>query len=231
MRLISVLALLSFGAVSSVPGGSADLPPNYQVQFENAWVKVTSVRYEPFQKLPAHAHTPTASAYVYLNDGPPVKFRHIGGHNTVATRPSTRAGAFRVYRGLDEVHEVENTGGAPSEFLRVELKTAGVEPAAFRGKFERPAGPATQPLVQFDHPQLRVSRVWAPPGADVEIAAGADPAMVIALGRGAGFAIGETRWVPASNVVRLSNATASTIDFLRFDFRTPPGETAARSRN
>jgi hypothetical protein len=222
---------MAFGATVSVLDGAAGLPPNYQVQFENAWVKVTSVRYEPLQKLPAHAHTPTASAYVYLNDGPPVKFRHIGGHNQVATRPATKAGAFRVYRGLEEIHEVENTGDAPSEFLRVELKTAVVEPAAFRGKFERPAAPSTQPLVQFDHPQLQVSRVWARPGEDIDITAGAEPAMLIALGKGAGFAIGEARWVPASSVVRLKNVTASTVDFLRFDFRTRPGETADRYRH
>ena len=44
------------------------------------------VRYEPMQKLAGHAHTPNPSAYVYLNDGPPVRFTHIGGKGTVATR-------------------------------------------------------------------------------------------------------------------------------------------------
>ena len=61
------------------------------------------------------------------------------------------------HRGFEEIHEVENTGDAASEFLRVEVKTQGVAPETFRGKFERPA-PASTVVTQFDHPQLRISR-------------------------------------------------------------------------
>ena len=225
MRYASVLALMVFVAVLEAQEGSATLPSNYRVQFENAWVKVTAVRYEPLQQLPGHTHTPNPSAYVYLNDGPAVKFRHIGGPNTVATRPATRTGAFRVYRGLDEVHAVENTGNLPSEFLRVELKTASVDPATFRGKYERPAAASAQPSIEFDHPQLRISRVWAQPGQEIEIAASGEPVLLIALADGAELRTGQERWVPASNVVRVRNSGPAAIDFLRFDFKTRPAGT------
>ena len=222
MRLITVFTLIAFSAVLSGQEGTPTLPANYKLQFENAWVKITSVRYEPLQKLAGHTHTPNPSAYVYVNDGPPVKFRHIGGHNVVATRPATKAGAFRVYRGLEEVHEVENTGNAASEFLRVELKTAVLEPATFRGKFERPDAPSTDPVVQFDHPQVRISRVWVQPGDQIDVVASGEPTMLIALRDGMDIKAGQERWVPASSVLPLKNETNTAIDFLRFDFKTRP---------
>src|SRR5689334_9161448 len=122
MRIAGVVALLVVGGIAFASAQA--LPSNYKVQFENAWVRVTEVRYAPFEKVRAHSHTPYPSAYVYLNDGPPVVFRHVGGKGMAATRAATKAGAFRVYKGLEEIHEVENTGNAASEFLRVEFKTA-----------------------------------------------------------------------------------------------------------
>jgi hypothetical protein len=200
--------------------GTATLPQNYKLQFENAWVKVTAVRYGPTEKLPGHAHTPNPSAYVYLNDGGPVIFRHVGG--PAATRPATKAGAFRVYKGLEEVHEVENTTTAPSEFLRVELKTEGRDPATFRGKFMRPAAPATDAVVQFDHPQVRVSRVWLKPGERMKVTTAEEPALIIALARTADFNAGQEWWVASSGSVELANRGDVPIDFLRFDLKTRP---------
>jgi hypothetical protein len=226
MKPLTVLSIVVLAAGLSAQETPTTLPPNYAVQFDNAWVKVTSVRYGPLEKVAPHAHTPNPSAYVYLNDGPPVKFRHIGGKGVVATRPATRAGAFRVYRGLEEIHEVENTGETPSEFLRVELKTQGINPDRFWGKFERPPTASTDPVVQFDHPQAKISRVWARPGEKVTIAASSEPALVIALGAGAGFTAGQARWVPASSETTIQNTSAEAIDFLRFDFRTSPVGTA-----
>ena len=129
MRIVGAVVVFVVGGIVAV--GAQALPSNYQLQFENAWVRVTAVRYAPFEKVAAHSHTPYPSAYVYLNDGPPVIFKHVGGKGMAATRAATKAGAFRVYKGLEEIHEVENTGNAPSEFLRVELKTAPMEPGSF----------------------------------------------------------------------------------------------------
>ena len=222
MRPVGILGALVFAARLSAQERPTTLPANYGVQFENAWVKVTSVRYGPLEKVAPHAHTPNPSAYVYLNDGPPVRFRHIGGHNTVATRPATKTGAFRIYRGLEEIHEVENTGATPSEFLRVELKTQGKSPDPFRGKFERPATPSSDPVVHVDHPQVRISRVWAQPGVKLTITAASEPVLLIALAAGGGLTPGQARWIPASSDASVQNTTQDAIDFLRFDLRTQP---------
>jgi hypothetical protein len=222
MKVMTLVLGLAFGGIVWGQEGVTTLPANYRLQFENEWVKVTSVRYEPMQKLAPHTHTPNPSAYVYLNDGPPVIFRHIGGKGTAATRPATKAGAFRVYRGLVEVHEVENTGNAPSEFLRVEFKTAAKEPGSFWGKFERPAAPSVTPAVQFDHAQLKISRLWLQPGQELEVAAAQEPALVIALGAADGLKPGQVRWIAASSATRLKGAGNAAVDFLRVDFKTGP---------
>jgi hypothetical protein len=201
------------------------LPSNYKLQFENAWVRVTEVRYGPREKVAPHAHTPYPSAYVYLNDGPPVIFKHVGGKGMAATRPATKAGAFRVYKGLEETHEVENTGDAPSEFLRVELKTAPVEPGTFFGTFERSAAATSEAIVHLDHRQLRVSRIWIAPGQSIEIAPLHEPVLVIALANGAGIDAGQTRWLEPSARAQFTNASATPIDLLRFDFKTSPART------
>ena len=213
MRAMSVVVLAITVGVSAQEG-SVTLPKNYRVQFENAWVKVTAVRYGPNEKLPGHTHTPNPSAYVYLNDGGPVVFRHVGG--PAATRAATKAGAFRVYKGLEEVHEVENTSSVPSEFLRVELKTDSKDPANFRGKFLRPATPTSDPVVHLDHPQARISRIWVNPGQRLTITAAGDPALFIAL------KTGQELWLPAKGSSELSNPGAAATDFLRFDLKTRP---------
>lgn len=223
IKAASVLVMAVFGMTVAAQEGATTLPGNYKVTFDNAWVKVTSVRYEGRQKLPGHTHTPNPAAYVYLNDGPPVIFTHVGGKP--ATRAATKAGAFRVYRGLDEVHEVENTGGTPSEFLRIELKTAGLEPGSFFGKFERPAAVAAEPVVHFNHGQVRISRVWIQPGQEAAIAAAVEPVLVVALGKVDGMKTGETRWLDASSTARFKNSGSAPVDVLRFDLKSRPRTT------
>ena len=222
MRPFAIFSVLMFTAALSAQEQPTTLPANYAVQFENAWVKVTAVRYGPLETVAPHAHTPNPSAYVYLNDGPPVRFRHIGGHNTVATRPMTKTGAFRIYRGLEEIHEVENTGNTPSEFLRVELKTQGQSPDTFRGKFERPPTPSSEPVVHVDHPQVRILRVWTRPGETLTIAAASEPVLLIALGEGGGLNPGQVRWIAPSSDATVQNMATHALDFLRFDLRTQP---------
>jgi len=219
MRSILTLLVVAGLAVTYAQEGAATLPKNYRVQFENAWVKVTSVRYEPLQKLPGHAHTPNPAAYVYLNDGPPVIFRHVGG--SAATRAATTAGTVRVYRGLEEVHEVENTGNAPSEFLRVEFKTLGASPETLRGKFARPAD-TKSPVTHLEHQQVRLTRLWVPASGSLDLGSAPQPALIIALASDGGARAGQERWVPASTDVTLQNSGKAPIDFLRFDLKTSP---------
>lgn len=59
------VVLVAGVAVTYAQEGAATLPRNYRVQFENGWVKVTSVRYEPLQKLPGHAHTESCGVYLF----------------------------------------------------------------------------------------------------------------------------------------------------------------------
>jgi hypothetical protein len=225
MEISMKLVVAAFSMVIGLVAESqpVPLPSNYQVRFENAWVKVTAVRYEPREKIAGHAHTPNASAYVYLNDGPPVIFKHVGGKP--ATRPATKAGAFRVYRGLEEVHEVENTGDVASEFLRIEMKTTTADQAMFWGKQERPAAASAEPVVQFNHAQVRISRLWVLPNQEVLLTAATQPALLVALAAGTGLTVGETRWLDTATSVRLKNAATAPVDLLRFDLRTRPRDT------
>jgi hypothetical protein len=223
MKMMLVVGMLVVGAAVSAQDAATTLPMNYRVQFENEWVRVTSVRYGANETLPEHTHTALPSAYVYLTDSGPVSFRHVGG--PAVTRQPVKAGMFRVFRGIKETHEVENAGAA-TEFLRVELKTEGVETASIRGKFERPPVSA-EPAVQFDHAQLRISRVWLQPGQRLSIGADAHPALLIAMAPNGAATLGQATWIGAGGSTPLINAGASPIDFLRVDFKTRP---AAPSR-
>jgi hypothetical protein len=221
MKSIGVIAMV-LGVVAGVAAQDAAtlLPKNYRVQFENEWVRVTSVRYGANERLPEHTHTELPSAYVYVTDSGPVAFRHVGG--PAVTRQPVKVGMFRVFRGIKETHEVENMGAA-TEFLRVELKTEGRDPATIRGKFERPPV-STEPAMQFDHAQFSVSRVWVQPGQKLALKADAHPALLIAMAAdaGAGAKLGREQWLAAGSTTQLANSGSAPIDFLRIDFKTLP---------
>lgn len=209
------------------------LPRAYQRVLENDWVKVVRVHYEPHEKLPMHDHTELAAAYVYLNDGGPVVFKHDYG---AVTRPPTTTGSFRLYRAIKEIHEVDNPNDAPSDFLRVEFKTRPLGETSFNGRFHREPNPDGTGFakVQFDHPQLRVTRYLMTPGSRVDLAAAAEPAVVTVLTGGRlkarGGSIGEeialepglARWVPKGSTTAFENVGTSAVEFLRFDLKTEP---------
>jgi hypothetical protein len=217
MNRTFAIGVLFLTATAAAQEGVTTLPKNYTPQFENEWVKVTAVRYGPHEKLPGHTHTPRPAAYVYLNDGGPVIFRHVGG--PAATRPATKTGTVRVYRGLDEVHEVENTTATPSEFLRVEFKTAVLDAATFRGKFDRPTAPSLTPVIHLDHPQVRLSRVWVAPGETLRVTGEADPSLLISLSP---KTMGRETWISPGADVRLSNPGTAPAEYLRFQLKTAP---------
>jgi hypothetical protein len=212
------------------------LPDSYSKQFANDWVRVVRVRYAPHAKLPAHAHNALPAAYVYLNDGGPVLFKHIGTSYGAATRPPTKAGGFRVFRGLDEIHEVENLSGLPSDFLRVEFKTEPKDVRTLKGRFYGEPAPDGRNVeqVQFENEQVRITRVICAPGHSIRLAAAAEPSLLIALRaaqlRGSRSTVtvdpGQERWVPAGSAVTFDNLGAQPGEFLRFDFKTPPIATA-----
>jgi hypothetical protein len=214
------------------------VPESYKHQFENDWVRIVRVHYPPHAKLPAHTHTSLACAYVYLNDSGPVIFKHIGTDYGASTRPPTKAGAFRLYRGLEELHEVENTSPLPSDFLRVEFKTDTTDPRSLRGKFFREpvAAGENAERVQFENVQIRATRLIVAPGRNLEVTTTAtEPAVFIALtpaalkvveGGAAAKAVtltpGQERWLGAGRRQRLENSGDAPAEFLRFDLKTSP---------
>lgn len=227
-------------------------PDAYRLVFENDWVKVVRVHYGPREVIAPHDHTALGAAYVYLNDGGPILFKHVDLPYGSVARPATRAGSFRVYRGLKEVHTVENPTDIPSEFLRVEFKTQPIDEGSLKGKFHREdlARGVNLQWVQFENAQLRITRLVAAPGQTLEHAAAAGrPALLVALtaspvevgrpgsgGDGARLLIGETGWMGAGDRVRIRGGAESAAELLLFEFKTNPvrhgsdqGQTTASS--
>ena len=212
--------LLAASAPLLAQDAATSLPDHYRVVFENEWVKVTRVHYPPHAKLPPHAHTTLASAYVYLNDSDPVIFRHVGPNGTVTRKPTT-AGGVRLFRAVpDETHEVENTGARPSDFLRVEFKTdPGPEPRSLRGTYLPSAGADPAPsLVQFENAQIRLTRLTAPAHEAMEIAAAPHPSVVVSLTPGS---LGHVRWLAAHAADRVAG-DGPAMEALRFEVKTTP---------
>ncbi|MGE0815478.1 MAG: hypothetical protein AB7O28_18025 [Vicinamibacterales bacterium] len=207
-------------------------PDAYRLEFENDWVKVVRVVYGPHVVIAPHFHTERASAYVYLNDGGPILFRHENLPYSVVTRPATRAGSFRVYKGLAEVHSVENPTAIRNEFLRVEFKTEPLEDALLKGKFFRDeTGPtASARRTQFENAQVRITRVLMA-GEAMELTASHDqPALLVALvptgiepsgGSTRPIDVGGTAWLDGGTGVRL-HPIGTAGEVLRFDFKSRP---------
>ena len=210
-------------------------PDAYRLEFENAWVKVVRVVYGPKAAIAAHFHTEQASAYVYLKDGGPILFKHEGLPYASVTRPATKAGSFRVYKGIKEVHSVENPTETPSEFLRVEFKTEPLEEASLKGKFfrEEPAPTRTVQRPQFENAQIRITRVVVTPGDALTVTAAAgNPMLVVALATtelehpGAQgtrrLETGQAGWIDAAASATIRGVATTSTEVLRFDFKSAP---------
>ena len=230
--LLTAIAFgLSMGHLAAQHAVTA-LPESYSTHFENEWVRVVRVYYAPHAKLPAHAHNALPAAYVYLNDGGPVLFKHIGTSYGAATRPATKTGGFRVFRGIDEIHEVENPSGLPSHFLRVEFKTDPKDVRTLKGRFFRDSVADGQNVetIQFENEQIRISRVICAPGRSMHLAAKAtEPFLLIAVeptqlrqsGADVTLHAGEARW-SGTAAFAFENRGSGPSEFLRFDFKTAP---------
>jgi hypothetical protein len=232
-RTLVAVAALVWARAASAQDPLVLLPQAYKLVFENEWVKVVRVHYAPHEKLPMHDHTEQAAAYVYLNDCGPVTFKHDWGD---LTRPATKTGSFRLYHAVQEIHEVDNPNDEPSDFLRVEFKTRPISVLTFNGRFDREPNPDGQgpKKVQFDHPQLRVSRYLIAPGLKVDFSSPVEPSLVIALTRGTLKADGGpaaeeivlepglARWLPKASATTFENVGASAVEILRFDLKTKP---------
>lgn len=237
-RAIIVIGLLGFIAQAQDPFVVA--PQAYKLGFENDWIRVVRVRYAPHEKLPAHDHPKRQSIFVYLNDGGPVRFKHVAGDSGSfpATRPATKAGAFRLASGLSENHVVENLSELPSEFLQVELKTEKAEAGKFRGRFipepQREAGNYRK--VEFDNAQLRITRFVSVAGGKNEaLEPSTYPGVLIALSplqmkvtaKGGSksnlkLKIGETRWFEPNKLTGWQNLGKASAETLLIELKTRP---------
>lgn len=220
MRFLSVVVAVVVALSAAVVAQDAvkTLPDNYRVEFENEYVRVTRVHYPPHAKLPGHTHTSLPTAYVYLNDSGPVAFKHIGLEYGAVTRPPTVARSYRLYRGLEEVHEVENLSPRPSEFLRVEFKThPGGDPRTLRGKFLPPA-PTSDAMekVEFENEQVRVTRVVSPAGKPATLASSPRPSVLISL---SSADMGKATWLPKGDT-HIVGTGANSAEALRFELKT-----------
>jgi hypothetical protein len=139
----------------------------------------------------------------------------------VVTRAATTSGGFRLFRAVpDEMHEVENTSPLPSDFLRIEFKTDPVEPRTLRGKY-LPEPAVDEPLqkVQFENKQLKVTRMFWPPGKSLAIAQTTVPALLVLLKPGE---MGVVRWLPKGHSETITNTAAESMEALRFELLTTP---------
>lgn len=237
--LMTAAVLSACVGLTVVAGATQDplivSPDAYRLEFENAWVKVVRVIYGPKAVIAPHFHTERASAYVYLNDGGPILFKHEGLPYAGVTRPATKAGSFRVYKGIKEVHSVENPTATASDFLRVEFKTEPLEDASLKGKFfrEELAPATTAQHTQFENAQVRITRIRVAPGETLSLATVADqPALLVALtpaGIGQGGSpgrqveAGKTAWLDAGQAASV-RPIGNAGEVLRFDFKTRPME-------
>jgi hypothetical protein len=212
-------------------------PRAYSLAFENDRVRVTRVHYEPRERVPTHDHPDSATVYVYLRDGGPVRFVHTGEEEFTLTRPPVKAGGFRLSRGAKERHSVESLTDLPTDFLRVELK--GFTPAErqpFHGRFP-PEPRATRRGAQklrYEDARVRITRVTCPSRGRCDgLSAPGAASLLVALSdatlKSAGGAtelkmeLGQTMWAEAGAGPTFMNAAARPAEFLRIDLKNASG--------
>ena len=216
MRLISAslaLTVLGLAPTAWAQDPLKILPDSYRLELENEWVRVVRVRYEPHAKLPAHDHPALPTAYVYLNDSGPILFKHIGLTYGVIGRPATVAGAIRLGRAVQEVHEVENPGDTASEFLRVEFKRMPLD-TPIRGRFYPESHPPGENVakVHFESGHLRLTRRACAPDVACDFSA-AEPALLVTLPRG------QSQWLGPGEKRVVRNMEGAPAEFLVFEFK------------
>ncbi|MGB9178430.1 MAG: hypothetical protein WCB68_04210 [Pyrinomonadaceae bacterium] len=211
-------------------------PRAYRIAFENERVRVTRVHYEPHEKIGAHDHPYSPTIYVYLKDGGPIRFTHVGEEEFILTRPPVKAGAFRLGGNAKETHIVENLSDLPSDFLRIELKGIPFERNSFRGRFPpepHPIKRSSQKL-RFENSQVQILHVTCAARRRCEgLSSSSSASLLVALtparlkGADGGRAVqklsmslGETRWAEAGREMLLENATDRPAEFLRIDLKT-----------
>jgi hypothetical protein len=142
---------------------------------------------------------------------------------------------FAFSRARREVHEVENSGDTPSDFLRVEFKTQPAGESSLRGRYYREFHLSTENYqkVQFENEQIRISRIICVAGQGLNLASDSgQPSLFVALTAGSlsvsdlkgsssklEIQPGQTKWFGSEQPQSFTNLVASNAEFLRFDFK------------
>lgn len=167
-----------------------------------------------------------------MNDSGKVLFKHIGLSYGAITRAETKAGSFRLYKAVKEVHEVENPNDTQSDFLRVEFKTAVDTNTPLRGKFFRQTYAAGENFekVQFENEQIRVTRLACAKSCD--ISAAGEPALIVGLSparfksssKTGELEPGKTKWIAAGKKETVENTGPGHAQLLCFDLKSKPSK-------
>jgi hypothetical protein len=198
------VAVFGWAAVASaqeVPAADA-----YKVAFENDHVRIERAHYPANTKIASHAHPPSNTVYVYLNDSEGVIFRHTSGASHTVTRQPVKTGALRISGGGNEHHSVENTSKTATDFLRVVLKTQS------NG---RGGGRLAPTDMQYANSQIRINRLLVAPHQSTTVS-GDMPSIVIEVPSG------EPRWVEAGASQKIENHGARELMLVRIEFLTKP---------
>lgn len=237
-HLVLTCLVLFLTAVTFAQDPTKVAPNAYKLDFENEWVKVTKVHYAPHAKIPAHDHTETGAAYVYLSDSGPVIFKHIGLSYAGVTRAAVKARSFRLYKAVKEVHEVENPNDTASDFLRIEFKTVEDTKKPLRGKFQ-PGDLASAENIQqveFENEQLRATRLVCAKGKVCELSAlGAEPQLIVGLtsvqvaptgkSQRITLASGKTQWLATGEKAQIKGIKGESAEVVIFALKGSPVKT------
>jgi hypothetical protein len=191
---------------------------HYHLAFENAWARATRVSYGPHDTAPVHDHSLTPTAiYIYVTDGGEFRFKHMTGlkvAGTVITRPAVKAGAIRFAHSAPETHSVEYLGDAPTEYIRIELRTEARDVPVRNIRIPPPVMDPTKSAVlnEFENGQVRILRVVCATGEKCPASQNPDdPAIVTTM---TGPDRGAVRWSPKGE--------KGPLDEVRVELKTEP---------
>ncbi len=197
-RFLVLLACLAIRISAQDPYLTAG--DHYHLVFENAWARASQVTYRPRETAPIHDHSLTPTAiYIYVTDGGEFRFKHMTGMKvpgTVITRPAVKAGAIRFAHSAPETHSVEYLGDAPTEYIRIELRTEARDLPIRNIRIPPPVMDPTKSAVlnEFENGQVRILRVVCAAGEKCPASKNPDdPAIVTVM---AGPEKGTVLWQP-----------------------------------
>jgi hypothetical protein len=218
MRSLLFLACFAICLSGQNPYLVADA--HYHLIFENAWARASLVTYGPHETAPVHEHPPTPTTiYIYITDGGEFRFKHMTGlkvAGTTITRPAVKAGAIRFAHSAPETHSVEYLGDAPTEYVRIELRT---DPLNLPIRNIRIPPPALDPakstvLNEFENSQVRILRIVCAPQENCPPSRNpGDPAIVTIM---SGPDRGAVRWSPSTATEK------GPLDEVRIELKTEP---------